>query len=223
MALWTVRDLPFDLGSAHYTDTPLYCLSSMNFLGHCLYSDANPAALAGSLWPDFACRPSEESCSVSFLQHFDQHQQIDHLTDNSSILEPLRQALRPVFRKTAPLIVDMLLDHFLANHWVQFHIQPLPIFAQQSYQHLHNFNERVLPERMQRTLYWMSRQDWFVRYQSKEGIKDALVGMARRIRFANPIVENRDTALGIYADFQSDMTVFIEWLSKELGEQKRLR
>ncbi|MEJ2075879.1 MAG: hypothetical protein P8X79_20730 [Reinekea sp.] len=35
----------------------------MNFLGYCLYSDANPAALAGSLWPDFAFRPSEESGS----------------------------------------------------------------------------------------------------------------------------------------------------------------
>ncbi len=188
----------------------------MNFLGHCVFSEDNPSALAGSLWPDFALRPAESNCSQTFLTHFDRHQAIDRFTDQHILLKPLREALRPIFRKTTPIIVDMLLDHYLANHWSDIHQQPLETFSRQTYQHLHNFNELALPERMARTVFWMSQQDWFVGYRSEAGIKRALSGMAKRIRFQNPIEANQEQALEVYRDFRSDMNDFIHTLSSDI-------
>ena len=188
----------------------------MNFLGHCLFSAPTPAALAGSLWPDFGRKPLKSECSATFLEHFDRHQRIDRFTDRHASLEPLRSELRPVFRKTTPVIVDMLLDHFLANHWPNYHPQPLTEFAAHTYRQLQAFNELIMPERMVQTLGWMQANDWLVSYRSEAGIKRALSGLAKRIRFANPIVEQRNQALTIYRANKDELAGFLVHLKTHI-------
>ncbi len=155
----------------------------MNFLGHWLFSDPTPDALIGSLWPDFARRPDPNTVSKEFLIHFDRHQYIDRLTDSTPLLEPLRVALRPKLRKTTPIVVDMLIDHHLAKHWTDYHDEPLAEFTQQRYRLANQFKALLLSERMERTLYFMQRDDWLVAYKEPEHLVKALGGMSRRIRF----------------------------------------
>jgi acyl carrier protein phosphodiesterase len=181
----------------------------MNFLGHCLFSDPDPAALAGSLWPDFARKPEEHLVSDLFLRHFDRHQQIDRLTDSHELLLPLREHLRPTFRKTTPLVVDMMLDHHLAKHWSKYHVQSLSTFSSQTYQALNRFDELDFPERFSRTLYWMTEYNWFVSYRSEAGILRAIEGVARRIRFDNPMADYRHHALDAGKAFEMEMDSFI--------------
>ncbi len=155
----------------------------MNFLGHWLFSDPTPDALIGSLWPDFARRPDPNTVSEEFLIHFDRHQYIDKLTDTTPLLEPLRVALRPKLRKTTPIVVDMLIDHHLAKHWTDYHDEPLIEFTRKRYLLANQFRALPLPERMERTLYFMERDDWLARYKEPEHLVRALGGMSRRIRF----------------------------------------
>ncbi|WP_394171609.1 ACP phosphodiesterase [Saccharospirillum alexandrii] len=155
----------------------------MNFLGHWLFSDPTPDALIGSLWPDFARRPDPNTVSEEFLIHFDRHQAIDKLTDTTPLLEPLRVALRPKLRKTTPIVVDMLIDHHLAKHWSDYHEQPLSEFTQLRYRQSRDFNLLDLPEKLERTLYWMEEDDWLSGYREPENLVRALGGMSRRIRF----------------------------------------
>lgn len=168
----------------------------------------------GSLWPDFARKPKEPGASNVFLEHFDRHQQIDRITDTHEILEPVRQALRPTFRKTTPIIIDMMLDHFLAIHWERYHVTELPIFAQACYQHMADFSELPIPDRLNKTRYWMRKHDWFVYYQSEAGILDAMDGMARRIRFNNPISEHKHVAIESIPKFTDELHGFIELLNQ---------
>ncbi|WP_127559838.1 ACP phosphodiesterase [Saccharospirillum alexandrii] len=157
----------------------------MNFLGHWLFSDPTPDALIGSLWPDFARRPDPNTVSDEFLIHFDRHQAIDKLTDTTPLLEPLRVALRPKLRKTTPVVVDMLIDHHLAKHWSDYHDEPLTEFTQQRYRLAQQFNVLTLPERLERTLHFMQRDDWLAAYKEPEHLVRALGGMSRRIKFEN--------------------------------------
>lgn len=161
----------------------------MNFLGHWLFSDPTPDALIGSLWPDFARRPDPNTVSEEFLIHFDRHQAIDKLTDTTPLLEPLRAALRPKLRKTTPIVVDMLIDHHLAKHWSEYHDEPLTEFTQQRYRLVQQFNVLTLPERLERTLYFMQRDDWLAAYKEPEHLVRALGGMSRRIKFENSMQE----------------------------------
>lgn len=187
----------------------------MNFLGHCLLSDEHPSALVGSLWPDFARKPDDDDCSAMFIVHFEKHQRIDRFTDRHETLEPLREALRPVFRKTTPLLVDMLLDHFLANHWHDYHHQPLASFAQSTYQRLSEFDEIPMPEPLVKTIFWMKHHNWFVSYQAEAAIKRALSGIAKRIRFTNPIEDNLDKAFAIYYHQKYAIEPFMRALLEE--------
>ncbi|TCS38230.1 acyl carrier protein phosphodiesterase [Reinekea marinisedimentorum] len=188
----------------------------MNFLGHCLFSDDTPAALAGSLWPDFARRPAEGTCSASFFSHFDRHQYIDRLTDNSEILLPVREQLRPVFRKTTPVIIDMMLDHHIAIHWRNYHSLPLEQFSNAAYAKIAAFDELPAPERLQRTLSSMMQYDWFVGYRSRKGIHNALLGVARRVRFQNPIEQNAPLAIDWTYDFESTLDQYIDMLRSHI-------
>lgn len=189
----------------------------MNFLGHCLFSDPTPEALAGSLWPDFARRPTDPGLSDNFYRHFDRHQSIDHVTDHDPLLEPLREELRPVFRKTTPVVIDMMLDHHLARHWHQYHHQTLEPFAQFCYRKLNEFDELAHPERMQRTLYWMQKQDWFVSYRHKDGIRQAMQGMSRRIRFNNPMCDNREVAIEATLTHEARLDTFVQRLKEKFA------
>ena len=189
----------------------------MNFLGHCLFSSPTPEALAGSLWPDFAKRPNSDQLSPDFYRHFDQHQLIDKITDTHSLLEPVRVGLRPTFRKTTPIILDMMLDHHLAKHWLNYHVDALDDFAEHSYQALHRFEFEGMPERFERTRYWMSEHNWFVSYRTQRGMFQALEGMARRIRFNNPIVDNRQFAIDATIEFATELDAFIKHLKLQIG------
>lgn len=155
----------------------------MNFLGHWLFSDPTPDALIGSLWPDFARRPDPNTVSEEFLIHFDRHQYIDKLTDTTPLLEPLRVALRPKLRKTTPIVVDMLIDHHLAKHWPAYHSERLTEFTNKRYQIANQFDTLRLPTRLQRTLFFMHRDDWLSAYKEPDQLVRALSGMSRRIKF----------------------------------------
>lgn len=161
----------------------------MNFLGHWLFSDPTPDALIGSLWPDFARRPDPNTVSDEFMIHFNRHQAIDKLTDTTPLLEPLRVALRPKLRKTTPIVVDMLIDHHLAKYWDLYHKQPLIDFTHFRYSQARAFSRLDLPEKLDRTLYWMEMDDWLSGYRKPENLVRALSGMSRRIRFEDSMSE----------------------------------
>jgi acyl carrier protein phosphodiesterase len=155
-----------------------------------------------------------DECSETFLKHFDRHQTIDKITDSHEILEPLRVYLRPNFRKTTPIIVDMMLDHHLAIHWSKYHSVDLEEFAKNTYSFMHEFSEMELNERMEKTIYWMTKHNWFVSYRTEKGIMRALEGMSQRIRFNNPIYDNRHTIPDTTVRFEAELEQFIRYLTE---------
>lgn len=190
----------------------------MNFLGHCLFSDPSPEALTGSLWPDFGLRPTDNASTV-FLRHFDQHQAIDKFTDQCDELEPIRLRLRPIFRKTSPIVIDVLIDHYLAKHWPSIHDAPLGQFASNCYQHLNQFDEFPVSQRFEQTLFWMSEHDWFSAYAEPDGIERALKGMSRRIRFETPLATQAHQACALVSEFDENFSAYLRSLSFHLNNQ----
>lgn len=170
----------------------------------------------GSLWPDFAKKPDPALVTEVFSRHFDRHQRIDRLTDQHPLLEPIRKELRPIFRKTTPLIVDVMLDHHLALNWPRYHDCSLKEFATRVYGLMFEFSLLALPERLQRTRYWMQRQNWLLNYQTQDGIERALDGLSQRLRFANPIAANKAAALSATVQFANELEQFIHFLFVEL-------
>lgn len=192
----------------------------MNYLGHWLFSEPTPDALVGSLWPDFARRPSPESVTERFLIHFDRHQWLDKVTDTTPLLETLRTRLRPKLRKTTPVVVDMLIDHHLAKHWQRYHSEPLMEFSEYRYQQVQRFNGLQLPERMEKMLYWMTKDDWLTGYRDQKNVSRALSSMSRRIRFADTMELHAYWAIQQLEDQEMAVDSFIKSILARLSEQK---
>lgn len=189
----------------------------MNYLAHWFFSDLEPDALVGSLWPDFARRPNPDIVPDNFLVHFDRHQWLDRFTDSTPLIEPLRQVLRPKLRKTTPIVIDMLLDHHLAKNWEAYHDLPLREFAKQCYARARSFNALPLPDRLEKTLYWMLEDDWLTGYRQRQNVIRALRGLSRRIRFDDSMVANGQWALDqadIYRDLLDEL---FESAKRQLG------
>lgn len=189
----------------------------MNYLGHWLFSDPTPDALMGSLWPDFAKRPSPDEVSEEFLVHFDRHQWLDKETDRTPILEPLRKELRPKLRKTTPIVVDMLIDHHLAKHWDHYHQKlTLPNFSSTCYASVRRFTNLPLPHKLHQTLTWMSHDDWLNGYKEPENVVRALRGLSKRLKFKDCMVEYGEWAIAQEVQFSESFFQFMAHISRSV-------
>lgn len=194
---------------------------AVNFLGHWRFSEPSPEALIGSLWPDFGKRPDPAAVSEVFLVHFDRHQWLDRVTDSSPLLEPLRTVLRPKLRKTTPVVVDMLIDHHLAKHWQRYHSEPIGRFTEKCYREARRFDALALPERLGKTLYWMSKDDWLSGYRHPENVLRALGGLSRRIRFADPMERYGYWSIEQLEEHEPAVEAFLLSITGRLAAQKK--
>ena len=107
------------------------------------------------------------------------HRAIDFFTDTHPMARKTAARFRPRFSKYAPVLVDVVYDHFLAANWHQHHDMPLPEFATYAYSIMEN-NLRFIPEKTAFMLSHMARQNWLLSYAEIAGIERALQGMSKR-------------------------------------------
>lgn len=110
------------------------------------------------------------------------HRDIDTFTDEHQLVLDTRKCLYPYFGKYAAVVQDVYYDHFLAANWKLHSDTPLLDFTRHVYQTLEN-NRQYLNAKAERTLYYMSAQNWLYHYRTSEGINRALTGLSRRAKF----------------------------------------
>ncbi len=154
----------------------------MNYLAHAYLSGTDGDFLIGNFIADHVKGSAIHRFPEKVRQGILLHRMIDSFTDSHPVVEECKAALRPRFRKYAPVITDIYFDHFLARDWERYHHEELPVYARGCYTHL-RLNEQLLPERTVFMLGYMEKQDWLTGYATTQGIGMALKGMARRARF----------------------------------------
>ena len=135
------------------------------------------------------------------------HREIDQYTDSHPFFKKSASLLFPKYRHYGRVIVDMFYDHFLASNWSSFHKQSLEHYSQNFYKSLKNYSEQ-LPEDIQKMLFYLVRDDWFLKYKSVDGLDNILKKMAKRTRFESKMdvatqdlelnTKNRDATIKKY-------------------------
>lgn len=153
----------------------------MNDLAHVLLSGPAPEAVTGALLGDFVKGPLADRFPPAVAAAIAQHRAIDRYTDGHARVRESRRLVSAARRRFAPILVDVFYDHFLARHWTRFCRTPLADYTRHVYSILlpqcHAF-----PERLQRMLPHMCRDDWLGSYGELEAVDAALNGIARRFR-----------------------------------------
>lgn len=155
----------------------------MNWLAHIYLSEPTPEFRLGNILPDFA-RPNELRHLPSEIQRgIACHHRIDAFTDRHAIVRQSFSRIPAPHRRFAPILIDLIYDHFLAVNWSMYSKTALGDFTAEIYQSFAGLAP-VLPKPAAFALQKMSEQDWLMSYATLPGVELALTRISAR--FSRP-------------------------------------
>lgn len=150
----------------------------MNFLGHLYLAGSSKEIRLGNFIADHIKGIPLSHYPESVARGIMMHRAIDYFTDSSDTLSECRALLRPAYRKYASVVLDVVLDYFLARNWNYFSPKPFQPFIYRFYLQLIE-QWRWLPPYWRRLLPTFIRTNRIYRYRKIEGICASLDIMAR--------------------------------------------
>ena len=153
----------------------------MNCLAHLHLAAHTRSSLTGNLLGDFVKGPLPTGLAAHFDEGIWLHRKIDGFTDSHPEHKAAVACFEAPWRRFGGIVVDMIYDHWLSQHWEQFSAKPLPHFLQHSYDQL-LADHQHLPDGLPLPLKRMAEQNWIASYRHREGLGQALNGIGRRLR-----------------------------------------
>lgn len=151
----------------------------MNFLAHSLLGFDDPALIAGQFCGDFVRGSNLSHLPEMVEQGIRLHRHLDRFTDTHPVLLAARNDITGIPRRFAGIVIDVLLDHYLAQHWDQFSDRSLEEHAHMVNQALHVHLD-VLPESLQRFMVILSEEDILANNRELAAIELTLNRLSRR-------------------------------------------
>ena len=165
----------------------------MNFLAHAYLSFENKEILVGNMISDFVKGKAQYDFTAGIRKGIILHRRIDDYTDTHSAIKEAKEYFRPYYRLYSSPIIDIVLDHYLANDPGIFKPRDLENFTQTVYKTLNQYSAQ-LPLRFIHAFTYMQADDWLFNYQYKEGIVKSIRGLVRRAKF----LEDSTTAIELF-------------------------
>ncbi len=190
----------------------------MNFLAHLLLSGNDDDLRIGNFIADSVRSVEWDQFKKEVTHGIELHHKIDFFTDNHPIVEKSKKRLRKKHGKYAPVIVDIVYDHFLAANFNDYSMQRLEPFVESCYDLLHRrWNE--LPPGIRYMLPHMEAGNWLVNYQHREGLQKSLSGMSRRASFHNKMDEATGDVFDDYRHFEEDFRNYFPLLQDYVKQE----
>jgi acyl carrier protein phosphodiesterase len=156
----------------------------VNWLAHIYLSEPTPEFRLGNILPDFA-RPNElQHLPAEIQRGIVCHHRIDAFTDRHPIVRKSICRIPTPHRRFAPILIDLIYDHFLAANWSEFSEIPLKTFNAEVYQSFQVLAVQ-LPKFIVEALAHMAEQDWLTSYSTLDGVELALARISKR--FSKPV------------------------------------
>ncbi len=191
----------------------------MNFLAHLYLAGNDDGLLIGNFIADGIRGKEMEKYAEPIKRGIVLHRKIDTFTDTHPIVRQTVGRLRKSSGKYAPVVSDVIYDHFLASQWSDYSDVPLSSFATEKYAFLVK-NKQVMPENMQQLLGYMVRQNWLVHYAELQGIAKTLKSMSKRVHFANNMATAIVDLEAEYGLFLNDFNLFFPDIQEFVEKEK---
>ncbi|MFN8337838.1 MAG: acyl carrier protein phosphodiesterase [Saprospiraceae bacterium] len=156
----------------------------MNYLAHTLLSCHDADILAGNFMADFASRKEVLALEPNIMAGVELHKRIDTFTDSHDEVKAAIHLLHPTQGKYAPVVVDILFDHFLTVHWQKYSEENLKSFTQRVYEMLDDKKD-IFPTKLKEKLPYMIADDFLMSCKNEERLKKTFYRVGRRAKFSN--------------------------------------
>lgn len=179
----------------------------MNFLGHIYLAGDNEGLITGGFIADEVKGKSLLKYTKPIQNGIVLHREIDWFTDQHSAFRNSKSRLSRKYGHISGVIVDMFYDHFLSANWSEYCDEPLEKFTGRIYKLVTGYLE-ILPEKSQKIIHYMSKQNWLVSYGTFEGMGRALNGLASRISFESGMEHAIEDLKADYDAYHTDFVAF---------------
>lgn len=194
----------------------------MNHLAHLLLSEADPCARIGNLMGDFVHGAIDTNIwPPAVTRGLKLHRQIDSYTDAHGLMKRSRARLQPPYRRYGPILIDVIYDHFLAQHWLRYADEPLAEFAHQRYQEFAQQQDWMPPALCLYTER-LRHHDGLQAYADLAGIERVLQVLSRRLRRSNPLATALPELERHYPELEADFTAFFPQLCTQVASQIKI-
>jgi acyl carrier protein phosphodiesterase len=157
----------------------------MNYLAHLYLADGPPGWLVGALLGDFY-KGDPSRLPDELAQGVRLHRMIDAYTDHHPVVGRTIHRLAGRWGRFAGIVVDVLYDHVLAQHWSRYHRREgLRQFADRAYDVL-AAHQDAMPKPLAETIVRLRHEDRLMSYASETGIQATLAFVADRVRRRMP-------------------------------------
>jgi acyl carrier protein phosphodiesterase len=172
----------------------------MNILAHLYLSGDDESILTGNFIADFVKGKQVLKYPKQIALGIRVHREIDNFTDQHPVVKDVNKYFREGYGKHAGIVTDIVFDHYLSNNWPKFSSMEFDGFVEKSYRTLNQFIS-LFPDPVLELYHNMVLNNWLKMYQSKNGLRRVLRGMAKHTSlpagydFALEQVEKHDEAL----------------------------
>jgi acyl carrier protein phosphodiesterase len=193
----------------------------MNLLAHALLASPDAELMLGSLIGDFVRGRIDPALPPKVRAGIALHRGIDAYTDAHADVAAARALFEPPFRRYAGILLDMWFDHLLARQWARFGEDDLDAFSDRV-RDLLAITADLVPERMRGFVAYLGANDLPAAYRDTAMIGQALRGMSRRLKRANPLGEALPVLVALHAPLQQCFDGFFPAL-RNFADVERFR
>ena len=152
----------------------------MNFLAHCLLAHPGDGFVAGGILGDFVKGSIPESFPVDLRAGVRLHRRIDSFSNRLPAMKDSARRFPPTLRRVAPVLLDIVADHFLARSWSRRGIGDLGDFTARTYAAVERYGHWV-PARGRVFVRRMAETDLLARYNDPVVIHRAMEHVLGRL------------------------------------------
>ncbi|WP_312556555.1 acyl carrier protein phosphodiesterase [Empedobacter brevis] len=183
----------------------------MNFVAHQYLSFGNHSLQIGNLLGEIVKGKQYLSYDDEIQKGILLHRTIDTFTDSHDIVKQSSSYFHDTQHKFAPIIIDVIYDYFLIKYWNDFSETSFEQFKSACYQ-LFNINYDSFPKKLQETIFYLLKYDWFENYSTIEGVQKTLKGIGSRTKFQNNLHEIIPVFEKNYSHLENDFLNFFPQL-----------
>lgn len=160
----------------------------MNFLAHCALGGDDDDLVVGGFLGDFIKGPVPVDLPGRIGLGVKLHRRIDAFSAVQPQLKDSATRFGPELRRVAPVVVDLVADHFLARRFEAIHGEPLDEFAARTYALL-GIHDHLFSTRAKRFHAALRANRVFQRYTELGTVARAMEHIAQRLKMDELVSE----------------------------------
>ncbi|MBL7918344.1 MAG: DUF479 domain-containing protein [Bacteroidia bacterium] len=193
----------------------------MNYLAHAYFSNNNDYLLVGNFIADHIRGNNLSAYHQEIIKGIELHRKIDSFTDCHAAFKASKRLFYNGFEKHSGILIDIYLDHYLANNFSDFSDIKLNEFAKSTYS-VYEMNRSVLPESSNMFLDYVIKNNIYEAYAEIEGIEKVLYHLSHRIKHDTWLNNSIEIFLSNKSELENNFEVIFndakkEFLNKNVG------